>query len=136
MAKRRPSTAVQVYRSPPVRVAAPAPIVIRQSAPLQRPKRRGRRRSGGGSLFGGGGGGPSPITLGLTAGVIGLAEGQGLLAKLPAVPMVGRKGALAIGAWYWGKHGGGQLARDIALVAAVLSGYELAKTGTISGEDE
>jgi len=57
------------------------------------------------------------------------------MAKLPAIPLVGRKGALAIAAYYYSRHGGGAIARDVAIAAAALSGYELGKSGTVSGED-
>ena len=69
----------------------------------------------------------------MTAAAIGFAEKSGLLDKLPEVPLVGRKGALAIATYYWARHGGGSLARDICLVAAAISGYELGKEGSISG---
>lgn len=97
-------------------------------------RRRGRRRSsgGGGGFLSGGGG---IIAIALASAVIGLAESSGLMAKLPAIPLVGRKGALAFGAYYYSKHGGGSLARDVAIAAAALSGYELATKGSVSGED-
>jgi len=115
--------------------AAPRPIIIR--APSVPARRRGRRRSGGGG--GGGafglGAGSTIVAMGLAAAVIGLAENAGLLGKLPSVPLVGKKGLLAIGAYYYSRHGGGKLARDVALAAAALSGYELGKLGSISGDD-
>jgi hypothetical protein len=104
------------------------------------PPRRRRKRNGGGNGGGGGGGllggNNALIAVAVASTVIGLAEQAGLLAKLPAVPLVGRKGLLAIGAWYYSKHGGGSLARDIAIAAAALSGYELGTKGAISGNDD
>jgi hypothetical protein len=50
--------------------------------------------------------------------------------------MVGRKGALAIAAYYYSRHGGGALSRDVAIAAAALSGYELGTKGSISGEQD
>jgi hypothetical protein len=32
------------------------------------------------------------------------------------------------------KRGGGGIARDIALAAAVLTGYQIGKTGTVAGD--
>ena len=133
MARRRASTALTVYRSAP-RISAPRPIIIRQSAPLQRRKGR-RRRSGGGGVSGFLSGGGGIIAVGVTAAVIGMAESGGLLAKLPSIPVVGRKGALAIAAYYYSRHGGGSLSRDVAIAAAALAGYELGSKGSISGED-
>lgn len=82
------------------------------------------------------GGGNAILAIGIAAAVIGLGEASGLVDKLPSIPLVGRKGALAIGAYYYSKHGGGSLARDVAIAAAALAGYELAKTGSISGDDD
>ncbi len=81
-------------------------------------------------------GGTGIVAIAIAAAVIGLAEQSGIVAKLPSIPLVGRKGALALGAYYYSKHGGGTLARDVAIAAAALSGYELAKSGSISGDDE
>lgn len=113
---------------------AARPIVIQQPRAAPVAKRGGRRKGGGGGLSLSGDGGI--LGMGLTAAVIGMAEKAGLLANLPTVPIVGRKGALAIGMWYWSKHGGGSLARDAAIAAAVLAGHELGTTGSISGEDD
>lgn len=56
--------------------------------------------------------------------------------NLPTVPVIGRKGTIAIGAYLLSKRGGlgGSLLRDVAIAAAVLAGYELGKEGHISGE--
>lgn len=100
------------------------------------PPRRRRKSNGGGGGGGLLGGNNAIIAIGVASTVIGLAEQAGLLAKLPAVPLVGRKGLLAIGAYYYSKHGGGKLARDIAIAAAALSGYELGTKGSISGNND
>lgn len=55
-------------------------------------------------------------------------------AQLPSVPLIGRKGTIALGAYYMGKGKGG-LWRDIAIAGAVLAGYELGSTGKVSGEE-
>ena len=80
------------------------------------------------------GSGVTPVKAAITAAVIGMAEKSGVLDKLPEIPIVGRKGALAIGAYIWARHGGGSLARDVCLVAASICGYQWGKEGSISGE--
>lgn len=91
------------------------------------------RRKGGTRRRGANSGGVTPVKVAVTAAVVGLAEKSGVLDKLPEIPIVGRKGALALATYYWARHGGGQIARDISLVAAALCGYEFGKEGTISG---
>ena len=91
------------------------------------PKRHPRRASGGASA------GVTPIKVAVTAAVLGMAEKSGVLDKLPEIPFVGRKGALALAAYYWARHGGGMVARDVALVTAAICGYEFGKEGSISG---
>lgn len=81
-------------------------------------------------------GGGGVLAIGLAAAVLGMAESSGIVNALPAIPIVGRKGALALAMYYWSKNGGGPLARDVAIAAAAVSGYELATKGTISGEGE
>lgn len=51
--------------------------------------------------------------------------------NLPTLPIVGRKGAIAIAAYLLrGKH---PILTDIALSAAAISGYELGSTGHVTG---
>lgn len=136
--KRSRARSTQIVVARPVaqpRYAAPRPIVIRTPAP-QKMKRARRHKGGGGGGFGGlmsGGGGI--VAVAVAAAIIGFAESSGIVNKLPSIPVVGRKGAVAIGAYYWSKHGGGSIARDVCVAAAALSGYELATKGSISGED-
>lgn len=92
------------------------------------PRRHYRRASASG-----GSAGVTPVKAAITAAVLGMAEKSGVLDKLPEIPMVGRKGALALVAYYWARHGGGQIARDVALVTAAICGYEFGKEGSISG---
>lgn len=137
MAKRRKSTSmVRTVTIPSSQYRAPAPI-IKVSAPRAIVPKSKRRKGGGhsrkkstGLSFG-----TTLMGASATAGAIGLAEKAGLLDKLPDVPFVGRKGALAIAAYIWARYGGGgAIARDVALCASVLSAYQLGKEGTISGE--
>ena len=55
----------------------------------------------------------TPIKAAITAAVVGMAEKSGVLDNLPEIPVVGRKGVLAIVAYYWARHGGGPRARAI-----------------------
>jgi hypothetical protein len=71
----------------------------------------------------------------LASGLIGLAEKSGLMDNLPDVPMIGKKGVVAIGAWAFSRYGGGgAIARDVAIAATALATYQLGKEGKISGE--
>lgn len=127
---RRKTAAVQVYRAP----AAPAPI-IRVSAP--RPVKAPRRRSrGGGGGGGGGGGNKNLIGTVVAAGLVGMLKKSGVLDKIPALPVVGRIGALAIGAHFWAKNGGGPLARDISLAAGAIAAYQMGSNGSIDGDED
>lgn len=56
--------------------------------------------------------------------------------NLPTVPVIGRKGTIAVAAYFLSKRGGigGGILRDVAIAAAVLAGYELGKEGRVSGE--
>ena len=130
MAKRR-STSTAIVRAVPVPVRTPAPVIrIATPRPLAAPKKKHRRSSsvGGGltekTLFGAGIGGLA----------IGFIEKQ--FPNLPLVPVLGRKGTIAIGAYLLSKRGGmgGGIMRDVALAASVLSGYELGKTGQVTGD--
>lgn len=58
-----------------------------------------------------------------------------LVPDLPTIPIIGRKGTIAIGAYFLHKHGvGGGVLRDVAVAAAVLAGYQLGKEGRIDGD--
>lgn len=94
----------------------------------RRPPRRAQRRGGGG-----GAGHVTPVKVAITAVVIGMAEKAKLLDSLPEIPIVGRKGAVALGAWYWAKHGGGQTARDVCLCMAAICGYQYGLEGKVDG---
>jgi hypothetical protein len=51
---------------------------------------------------------------------------------LPSLPLVGKKGAIAIAAYMLrGRH---PIINDIGMAAAAISGYELGKSGVISGD--
>lgn len=64
----------------------------------------------------------------------GYAVKSGLVAKLPAIPVLGRTGTAAILLDYWARHGGGQIAHRAARAAAAIAGYQLGAEGKISGD--
>jgi hypothetical protein len=131
MAKRRSNRTVSLA---PYRASAPQPIVIRTSSGLAKaPKRRrggGHRKSGGGLLGGGVGG----IIVG--AGAMGMLAKSNVWSSIPALPMVGKVGTVAIAAWAWSRYGGGgQLARNVMLASAAIAAYQYGKDGKIDGDD-
>lgn len=128
----RPSTQTIVVRAP----SAPAKSKRRAPLATYRPAKKAKkhRRSKGGSssthdlkeLAG----------VAIAAGVVGMIEKQEFYAQIPSLPMIGKKGTLAVGAMLWKKYGGGgAIARDIALVATALAFYQLGAEGKISGEE-
>ncbi len=125
----------------------PAPVIIRQSAPRRRrttavvvaprsaPVRR--RRSNVGSK-----GSVGPLTpnkllgVGLGGAIFGYIEKT--FPNLPTLPMVGRSGTIAIAAYFISKQGGmghGSIVKDVGIAAAAITGYQLGKTGKVSGDD-
>lgn len=130
MAKRTATRAVQVYRAPPAQSSSP---VIRISTP--KPAKAPRRRSSGGA---GGAQSHQKNLVGVIvgAGLIGMLKKSGTLDKIPSLPVVGRIGALAIGAHFWAKNGGGALARDVSLAAGAIAAYQMGSNGSIDGEDD
>jgi hypothetical protein len=54
--------------------------------------------------------------------------------NLPSLPIVGKKGAIAIGAYLL--RGQSPILVDVALSAAAISGYQLGSTGTVTGDDD
>src|SRR5260221_4464137 len=120
--RRRARSSAIVVRSAPPRYSAPRPIVIRAPAT---PARRRRRSKGGGGGFGGiMSGGTGIVAIAIAAAVIGLAEQSGIVAKLPSIPLVGRKGPLALGAYYYSKHAGGRPPPGSTPAPAALALYE------------
>lgn len=55
---------------------------------------------------------------------------------LPTLPLIGRAGTIAVGAYLLGKFGGlrSGLVRDVALAGAAVAGYEMGKDGKVVGE--
>jgi hypothetical protein len=139
MAKKR-RRAATATRTKIIRVgggSSPAPI-IRVSTPRAAParrRRRGGRRSGGtiGSMAGGLVSNES-IQMAIGGALYGYAVKSGLVAKLPAIPVLGRTGTAAILLDYWARHGGGSIAHRAARAAAAIAGYQLGAEGAIQGD--
>lgn len=134
MAKRK--RAATRARSTTKIVRAPAPI-IRVSSPRAAPARRRRaspRRSRGGGMGVGGLVSNESIQMAIGGALYGYAVKSGLVAKLPAIPVLGRTGTAAILLDYWARHGGGQIAHRAARAAAAIAGYQLGAEGQISGD--
>lgn len=127
MAKRRSSTAI--VRAVPVR--APAPVIrIAAPRPVQ-PKKTSHRRRRAHS----GGGGRGIVATAIGGAVLGFVEKT--FPTLPTLPIIGRAGTVAIAAHFIGKHTSGgvaTIARDVAIAAAAIAGYQLGKTGRIEGD--
>lgn len=124
MAKRR-RTSTAIVRTIPVR--APTPI-IRVTAPRTQHKKHHRRRHHAGS---GGLNQASIQTHAIGGFVYGLIE-KNFGAMLPTLPLVGRAGSIAIGAYMLGGNRGGLIA-DVGRAAAVIAGYQLGTSGKIQG---
>jgi hypothetical protein len=134
MAKRkraaaRSNSGIRVIQAP--RAAAPIIKVSAPRAPAKQ-KRRGRRRH-----HGGGGGALSMRTMAgaaLGGALLGFIEKQ--FPTLPTVPLIGRKGTIALIAYFVAKKGGtlATIARDVGLAAAAIAGNELGATGKVSGD--
>lgn len=112
-------------------VRAPAAQVIRVSAPAPIRHRRGHRRRGGG---GGVGALTGQRVLGLGLGGLALGLLEKAIPNLPTLPVLGRKGTIALGCYWFSRGSGGGLIRDVAIAAAAIAGYELGTTGKISGD--
>lgn len=122
----RSSSAVKIIKAPApiVRVSAPrAPARRRRSSP-----RRASRNPVGGIVS------SEAIQMAIGGALYGYAVKSGLVAKLPAIPVLGRTGTAAILLDYWARHGGGQIAHRAARAAAAIAGYQLGAEGKISGD--
>lgn len=136
MAKRRKTAT----RAPQTRIVKAAAPIIRVSAPRAAPvrRRRSRRRSSSSGVGRGLGVGGiisnESIQMAIGGALYGYAVKSGLVAKLPAIPVLGRTGTAAILLDYWARHGGGSIAHRAARAAAAIAGYQLGAEGKISGD--
>lgn len=126
--RRAPTTKIIKAAAPIIRVSAP------RAAPARRHVRRRRSRSSGGMGVGSIISSDS-VQMAIGGALYGFAVKQGLVDKLPAIPVLGRTGTAAILLDYWARHGGGQLAHRAARAAAAIAGYQLGHEGKISGDD-
>lgn len=116
-----------------VTVPAAAPVARRRRSSGIRRSGGGRRRRGGGRRRSsvGGGGGPNRM-IGHAVGGFAVGFIEKTFPNLPTLPIVGKKGAIAIAAYLLrGRH---PIVSDIGMAAAAISGYELGKLGNISGD--
>ena len=135
MAARKKSTTRKVSDSTTL-VMVPNNAPARRAAPRRRSGGGGgqvtRRRRSSGRRSSGGGPSLRNRMIGHAAGGFAVGFIEKSFPNLPTLPLVGRKGAIAIGAMLLaGKH---PIIADIGLAAAAISGYELGSSGTISGD--
>lgn len=74
------------------------------------------------------------IAAGLGGAALGLIDRA--FPEMPSIPIIGRKGTIAIACYFFSKGGRHSLLRDVALAAAAISGYELGTTGKVSGDED
>lgn len=126
----------QIVRAAPV-YRAPAPVIRIQTSRAPRrararaapKKRRCSRRRHTGHLTG-----SHVLGVGLGGAIIGFAE-KSFGASIPQIPIVGRKGALTLIAYFASRNGiGGAILRDAAIAGAAICGYELGTSGKVSGD--
>ena len=100
---------------------------------MRRRRASGRRRSGGRSILGGG---SNVQTRMIGHAVGGFAVGflEKSFPNLPRLPIVGKKGAIAIGAYLLRNQS--PILLDVALAAAAISGYQLGSSGTVTGDED
>lgn len=128
--RRSTGTTTKIIKAPApiIKVSAPRAVATRRKAV----RRRGRRSSGGMGV--GGIISNESIQMAIGGALYGYAVRSGLVAKLPAIPVLGRTGTAAILLDYWSRHGGGQIAHRAARAAAAIAGYQLGHEGVISGD--
>jgi hypothetical protein len=136
MAKKRRRAATSV-KTKIIRASAPSPIIRVQqaAAPVRRSRRRRspvRRNSVGGAV--GGIVSNETIQMAIGGALYGFAVKSGLVAKLPAIPVVGRTGTAAILLDYFSRRGGGPWVGKAARAAACIAGYQLGAEGAIQGD--
>jgi hypothetical protein len=105
-------------------------VVVSQSAPLARARGFGRRiakAASGASL-------QTRMQGSFVAGaVLGFVE-KTFGDKIPSLPLVGRKGAIALGVYFMKPKN--KIMQDVGVTAAGLSGYQLGKENKIDGDDD
>lgn len=138
MAKRRRShhkKRSSSRRSAPYVVRAPAPIVVRTTSAAPVKHRKRRHHSGGGGGFGGGLASKENIALGMGALALGFIDKNQDKWNIPTIPVIGRKGTIAVLGHFGAKHLHMPILSKISKAAIVLALYELGHEGKISGVD-
>jgi hypothetical protein len=115
---RRPTTMVK-----PI-VIKPTPVVVKKS----KSRKSGRRGGAMGGLLS-----HDRVATVIGALAVGFLEKQNIMASLPALPIVGRKGTIAVAAYFLSDGGKNKLADDICTAALVLAAHEFGSTGSVSG---
>jgi len=107
-------------------------VARRQSGRLS----RRRRRSFGGRAASVGAGLLSSERVGAVVGgfILGMLDKQGT--KLPTVPVLGRAGTLGVASYYIGKSMHSAAVLHAATGFLSIAAYELARQGTIAGDDQ
>jgi hypothetical protein len=114
------STSIVRYRAP----SHAKPIVVRVGGGTTKKKHHGGRRKVGGSV--------KNRMMGAAIGGFAVGQIEKMFPNLPTLPVVGKKGAIALGVMFMSKSTTGIIA-DIGFAAAVMAGYEFATTGKVSG---
>jgi hypothetical protein len=126
MARRSSARRASKSKSRAIVVRAPsqkAPVVnVRMAAPKKVKHRRGH--AAGGNL--------QKQMQYAAAGGWGVGMIEKSFPNLPTLPVVGKKGAIALAVYFFGK-GRGELVKSIGIVAAGIAGYEYATTGKVTG---
>lgn len=129
MAKRKRTTTRRRSAAKTITVRQPAPVVVRTTSVAKRsaPRRRSSRRGGvgGGDNFG-----RTMLACGLGGAAVGFLEKT--FPHLPSLTFLGKKGTIAAAAYLLRR----QLpyAKEVAISAAAIAGYEFGKEGRVSGQ--
>ncbi len=114
-------------------VSAPAPAPRRRISRAYRGAKVATKRAARRVASSYANAGLKPRLLGAAVGGFGVGVVEKTLGdKLPSLPYVGRKGAIALAVYFLQPKT--KLLQDIGYAAAALSGYEFAKDGKISGD--
>jgi hypothetical protein len=112
----------------PFPVSYAKPIVVRQTK-IVKAKHKHRRHGGGAGFM-------NRDRMGIVGGAAALAFIQKQGIKLPALPLVGETGTIALAAYFLSGNGKNKLASEVCTAACVLAIHELITTGAIVGEGD
>jgi hypothetical protein len=117
----------------PFRVSTPRPIIVRQTK-IVKSKRKGHHRHHHHKAGLGGFASAERIGIGIGAYALGYVQKQNW--NIPALPVIGKTGTIALIAHFISDGGKNKLAADIATAALAVAGFTLATTGAIVGGEE